>query len=219
MADEVESVRVIDDDEFGRQLLLLRRTRRFLIEEGVSPSAANAASNETPFSLGSLNLISYIQRVFRRGRSPTLADWKLLEEKQARLQSYFTPELQHRFRLQATQRIITITPLLLLAVTLIALGLAIFPPISYGEKGDVSAWLFGGYLAWTSCLGGLGAISFLAVNSLAIQNRCDLRHFESKPRRDAHRLRRAVRLHRVVAILLPFLQRISRVGAFSRDRR
>jgi hypothetical protein len=31
-------------------------------------------------------------------------------------------------------------------------------------------WLFGSYLAWTFCLGGLGAIGFLAMNSLAIQN-------------------------------------------------
>jgi hypothetical protein len=56
--DEFGAVRVIDDDEFAQQLWLLRRTRRFLIAEGVSPSPSNiVATGETPFSLGPLNLI------------------------------------------------------------------------------------------------------------------------------------------------------------------
>jgi hypothetical protein len=190
MSDESEPGRVISDEEFGRQLFLLRRTRRFLIEEGVpatvavsSPAPvakegipATPAEVESPFSLGPLNLIRYRPPGFhwRRATTPTLADWQLLEEKQNGLQRFFNTELQHRFRLQATQRIITITPLLLLVVSFGALITAVFPPDLALPGGTLvvsaAAWRFASYLAWTSCLGGLGAIGFLAVNSLAIQD-------------------------------------------------
>jgi hypothetical protein len=171
MSDVLETVRIITDEEFGGQLLLLRRTRRFLIAEGVPPTAANMTVDESPFSLGRLNLISYRPRVFGlpRSSSPTLADWQLLEKKQNGLQCFFTTELQHRFRLQAAQQIITVTPLLLLIVMFFALGLAVFPP-DFGNPTSAATWRFVSYLAWTSCLGGLGAIGFLAMNSLAIQN-------------------------------------------------
>jgi hypothetical protein len=49
-------------------------------------------------------------------------------------------------------------------ITFIALFLAVYPLSSH------DGWVFGSYLAWSSCLGGLGAIGFLAMNSLAIQN-------------------------------------------------
>lgn len=166
MSGEPESVRVINDEEFGSQLLQLRSTRRFLIAEGVPPLAANAA--ESPFSLGRLNLISYRPRILGPRRLPTLADWQLLEEKQDGLQRLFTTESQDRFRIAATRGFITVTPLLLLMVAFGALGLAAFPPPP--DFGSAAAWRFVSYLAWTSCLGGLGAIGFLAVNSLAIQD-------------------------------------------------
>jgi hypothetical protein len=169
MSDEPESVRVINDEEFGQQLLQLRRTRRFLIGEGVTPPATNTANGESPFSFGRLNLISYRPRSFGRRRPPTLADWQLLEEKQDGLQRLFTTETQHRFRILATQQLITLTPVFLLMFAFCALGLAAFPP-DFGDASSTAALCFLSYLAWTSCLGGLGAIGFLAVNSLAIQD-------------------------------------------------
>jgi hypothetical protein len=166
--DEREPMRVITDDEFQRQLYLLRRTRRFLIAEGV-PAIGNA-SGESPFSLGRLNLIRRPRpRVFfyEQGSSPTLEDWSLLEQKQDGLQRFFNAELQHRFRLQATRDIITGTPIFLLLVVFGALFLAVAAPDAIVTA---AAWRFAAYLTWTSSLGGLGAIGFLAVNSLAIQN-------------------------------------------------
>jgi hypothetical protein len=174
MPDEREPTRVITDEEFHRQLFLLRRTRRFLIAEGV-PATTNAGG-ASPFSPGRLNLIRRGPiRLFlpERSRPPTLEDWLLLEEKQDGLQRFFNAELQRRFRLQATQRIITGTPILLLLVSFIALALAVFAPdFPARTPPDITgaAWRFVAYLAWTSCLGGLGAIGFLAVNSLAIQD-------------------------------------------------
>jgi hypothetical protein len=173
MSDEPGRV-IIDDEEFGRQLTLLRRTRRFLIEEGVTPNAAGGTPGESPFpfSLGRLNLIRYrppsllLPALLRRATDPTLADWQLLEEKQNGLQRFFNPELQHRFRLQQTQAIITTTPLLLLIFSFMAL---IFGVVA--TDNDLPPVVrFAVFLVWTSCLGGLGAIGFLAVNSLAIQD-------------------------------------------------
>lgn len=91
-----------------------------------------------------------------------------MEQKQDGLQRFFNAELQHRFRLQATREIITLTPILLLLVVFCALLLAVAAPDNFILAA--TAWRFLAYLAWTSGLGGLGAIGFLAVNSLAIQN-------------------------------------------------
>jgi hypothetical protein len=174
MPNEPEPTRVITDEEFHRQLFLLRRTRRFLIAEGV-PATTNVGG-ASPLSLGRLNLIRRGPiHLFlpERSRPPTLEDWLLLEEKQDGLQRFFNTELQRRFRLQATQRIITGTPIFLLMVAFIALALAVFAPHFPGSTpaaATEAAWRFTAYLAWTSCLGGLGAIGFLAVNSLAIQD-------------------------------------------------
>jgi hypothetical protein len=164
-SDEREPARVITDEEFLRQLFLLRRTRHFLIAEGV-PAITPSSGGESPFSLGRLNLIRRLNFPVK-SRLPTLEDWLLLEEKQAGLQSLFNTELQYHFRLQATQRMITGLPVLLLLVAFAALFVAVFPPhVLFTE----AAWRFDAYLMWTSCLGGLGAIGFLAVNSLAIQH-------------------------------------------------
>jgi hypothetical protein len=183
--DKHGSVRVIDDNEFQQQLFLLRRTRRFLIEEGVNPATvapdaagipAGPAVGESPFSLGELNLIKDppvpTLLFWKRTATspPTLADWQLLEEKQNGLQRYFNVELQDRFRLQNTRQIITLMPfaLLLIAFTALvfAVAIAVFPP----EGFFVPAWRFVAFPVWTLSLGGLGAIGFLAVNSLAIQD-------------------------------------------------
>jgi hypothetical protein len=183
MSDQREPGRVIiNDEEFHLQLDLLRRTRRFLIEEGVTPPtgtpAIDAQVNASPFSLGRLNLIGYRQPSilpvpFRQAKYAPLADWQLLEEKQDALQRLFTPELQHRFRLQKTQQFITASPLWLLFLSFAALFVAVFAP-EVTQEGyvlvSVPAWRFAAFMAWTSCLGGLGAIGFLAMNSLAIQD-------------------------------------------------
>jgi len=57
MSYEHEPTRVIRDHEFHRQLSLLRRTRYFLIAEGVPSTIATNAGSESPFSLGKLNLL------------------------------------------------------------------------------------------------------------------------------------------------------------------
>jgi hypothetical protein len=177
MSEEAKARIVISDTEFVRQLRILRRTRRFLIEEGVAP--ARSTDNPTPFSLGFLN---QVQRrfPFEKGIVPELRHWNLLEETQDSLQRYFTPELQRRFRLRTTQKMITWLPLGLLIIMFAALGFSVFASqadsisiaVSNAARIGLSTvgWQFASYLVWTSCLGGLGAVSFLAVNSLAIQN-------------------------------------------------
>jgi hypothetical protein len=172
MRPEGPRARVLDDEEFCRRLVELRRTRDFLLQEGVSANYA-AIGLGSPFSLGQLNLI----RFRRGGEPPTAEDWETLEFKQDALQRMFDAELQRRFRMRATQSIITRTPIFLLLMAGIALALAVFPPninlFSAPDRTPVTTtqlgWQFGAYLFWTMSLGGLGAIGFLAVNSLAIQ--------------------------------------------------
>jgi len=168
---EHDESRPITDSQFMGQLALLHRTRRFLIEEGVQVKGAQEA--DLPLSLGRLNLLRFSEK---SGRAATLAEWNLLEQRQQALQQYFTPELSRRLRTIETRKIITHAPVFLLIIAGIALALAIFPPhqsLFTAEQNLViveRGWQFGAYMAWTSSLGGLGALGFLAVNSLAIQN-------------------------------------------------
>jgi hypothetical protein len=162
-------IRVVADDEFQRQLLLLRRTRRFLLQQGVAPTTATPGGDSV-FSLGCLNGI----RCNSNGSPPTAEDWRLLEEKQIRLQALLTPDLAHRFRLQGIQLTLIWVPVFLLIYAGVALAIAVFPlPFSVigngPETATASGWRYLAYLMWTSSLGALGALGFLAVNSLGIQ--------------------------------------------------
>jgi hypothetical protein len=161
--------RYTSDERFIRELRLARQIRSFLLEQGVVTAAAEGAPRPS-FALGRLNLINFREKA----PAASFSDWVDLEEIQNRLQGYFTPELQKRFRLRNTQRLITWTPVVLLLMAALALALAIFPPnwvIWNAFSGtDVTAgWVFGSYLAWTASLGALGSLAFLAVNSLSIQ--------------------------------------------------
>ena len=150
------------------RLCTLRQTQKFLLREGVPPGPSDP-DGDTPFSLGRLNLIKRRTRIPYRKRSPvTLDDWLLLERKQEGLQRSFTAELQQRFRLYKSHQIINFIPFLLLMLAFGSLVLAIFR--GSGGTRPSAEWVFFVYLFWTSCLGGLGAFGFLAVNSLAIQN-------------------------------------------------
>jgi hypothetical protein len=163
------AVYVVADDEFRRQLILLRQTRRFLLEQGISATPP-AAGVESPFSLGRLNMI----QIRKSGPPPTAEDWQLLEEKQSGLQPWITPDLAHRFRLQGIRQTLIWVPVALLIYAGLALAIAIFPP-KFGLVGSLVegpnevGWRYFAYLMWTSGLGALGSLGFLAVNSLGIQ--------------------------------------------------
>jgi len=149
----------IADDQFSKQLTRLRHTKDFLLEQGVPRAIDDKGGSNSPFSLGRLNLIRYDPQ----GKPASLDDWELLEEKQDGLQHYFNAELQRRFRLQSTQRFIIRLSFCLLVLFWFSLYFANFPFIT-GHN-----WLFISYLIGTCCLGGLGSMGSLAVNSLAIQ--------------------------------------------------
>jgi hypothetical protein len=154
-----------DDTEFYSAVRQLRRTRDFLLQEGVSARIATGSPEEpSAFALGQLNRVRYSPG----GAPASLSDWELLETHQDRLQRLFDPELQRRFRMQDTQRLITIVPVSLLVVAGIALFWAVFPGMIDFLVSPAAVRLVA-FLAWTVCLGGLGAVGFLAVNSLAIQ--------------------------------------------------
>lgn len=144
---------MIADDEFCMQLQQLRRLRQFLVREGLS----RTKDGREPLSLDRLNLI----KSDPKGKMATFADWKLLEKKQDDLQRLFSPELQHRFRLEDTQSVIIY----------LSLGLFVgaFLPLIYAFAQPGSRLEFPCYLVWTFCLGGLGSLGFLLVNSLAVQ--------------------------------------------------
>ena len=154
-----ERPRRMDDPQFFRALRQLKRTRDFLLRQGVA-AHYQGETTESPFSLGRLNLIRYFP-----GSGPAgVADWDALEEKQAKLQELFSEELQSKFRLQNLKGGLVAVPVVLLAVIWVAIAIASFVP---NASMPVREWKLLGFFCWTSALGALGAIAFMAVNAFS----------------------------------------------------
>jgi hypothetical protein len=157
-----ERPRRMDDPVFFRQLRQLKKTRDFLLRQGVAARYEGDVT-ESPFSLGRLNLIRYFP-----GSGPAgVADWDALEEKQARLQELFSEELQAKYRLGSLKVGLVSVPVVLLAFIWVAIAISSFVPNS---ALPVREWKLVGFFFWTAALGALGAIASLAVNAFSGQD-------------------------------------------------
>jgi hypothetical protein len=144
----------IRDTRFINQVTALISLKIFLLTEAVAIRAEDAPL----FSFGALYQLRYSDD----GRLPTLEEWKLLDERSVKLFSYLDEERKKRFQLKQAANLIAGLPILLLVAALISLMLATFAV-------DRNLLLLA-YFFWTMCLGAIGAIAFLSVNALSIQN-------------------------------------------------
>jgi len=76
--------------------------------------------------------------------------------------SYLQGDLRKKFELSQTAKLIASLPILFIALALVSLVVA---TLSVDRN-----LLFVCYLGWISCLGAIGAIAFVSMNALSIQN-------------------------------------------------
>lgn len=165
--------RRIKDARFKRAALQLYRMHDFLVRNGVAIGARDGAASVIGggLRLGELNTLMFITS----GRPATADEWRLLEDKQGELLSAFTADLRRKYWNEASASIINTYPYAFLLIAGMALAMSVFPPewhLFQGTNANVAqhGWRFGGFLLWTLSLGGLGATTFLAVNTLSIQS-------------------------------------------------
>jgi hypothetical protein len=140
----------INDEYFMRDLTRLKQLRSFLIQETIP-------SGSLP-SFGELNLLQYRSE----GRAPTAEEWTSVESSTESLFRSMNGPLRRKFVLGEIPSWIATLPLALAATALVALCLAII-----FTKGPV--FLMPPYLVWLMSLGAIGAIAFIGMNALSIQ--------------------------------------------------
>jgi len=156
----------INDEHFIRDLERLKDLRSFLIQEAVGLSASDSAALE----FGRLNLLRYNVGGLRSGRDPTAEEWNQVERSTRILFGLLTPALRRRFILGGIPRMLSWVPVILGAVGLASLILAV---ISYNTDllrlGSLGANVLPFYLIWLMSLGAIGAVAFIGMNALSVQ--------------------------------------------------
>jgi hypothetical protein len=144
----------IRDMRFINQVTTLISLKMFLLTEAVDISPEDAPL----FSFGALYQLRYSDG----GRLPTIQEWELLDKRSLKLFSYLDEERKKRFQLKQAANLIAGLPILLIVTGLVSLMLA---TLTVDRNLLLLAYFF-----WTMCLGAIGAIAFLSVNALSIQN-------------------------------------------------
>lgn len=106
------------------------------------------------------------------GRDPTEDEWSRVEDLTQALFQLLTPSLRKRFILGDIPRQVVTLPLVLMSFALVSLFGALIVP-QFNEAIERSALVgpivLGFYCVWLLSLGAIGAIAFIGMNALSVQ--------------------------------------------------
>jgi uncharacterized membrane protein YozB (DUF420 family) len=159
----------VDDPYFWNELQRLRELRAFLTQEAVPM----VAKDGTAISLGILNRLRFDER---RGRSPTAQEWTDVERLTQTLFGLLPDGLRRKFAMGAIPKSITLMPIVFIGVALAALLVGVifvwrrFDGVPHETVQALSApFIMPFYLMWLCSLGAIGAIAFVGMNALSVQ--------------------------------------------------
>jgi hypothetical protein len=156
----------INDEHFMQDLGRLKELRSFLIQEAVPVGPTEA----TALEFGRLNLLRRNYLSDKMGRDPTEEEWNQVERHTRTLFSLLTPTLRRRFVLGAIPAMLAWLPLALALIALCALILAIMSSnLDLLRMDSFGANVLPFYLVWLMSLGAIGAIAFIGMNALSVQ--------------------------------------------------
>lgn len=152
----------VDDLNFIHDLKRLKDLRSFLIQEAVRADHGSADA----LSFGKLNLLKYSPN----GRPPTEDEWTDIERHTQVLFGMLTEPLRRRFVLGGISWTVAWLPIILVLIAAASLILAI---LSYKQDllhmGSPGANVMPFYLVWMMSLGAIGAVAFIGMNALSVQ--------------------------------------------------
>jgi hypothetical protein len=150
----------INDERFIHDLDKLKDIRSFFIQEAVSLADTRA------LSFGELNLLRFSEK----GRPPTGEEWSKIEEFTRILFSSLTEPLRRKYRLAGIPWIVAVLPVIFIVLALGSVILAILgtqgPILGFSKPG---ANVLPFYLIWLISLGAIGAVAFIGMNALSVQ--------------------------------------------------
>jgi hypothetical protein len=152
----------VNDAQFITDLERLKQLRSFLIQEAININAED--SNHLSF--GGLNLL----RFRFDGRAPTEEEWVTVEFHTQMLFGLLTEPLRRRFILGEIPGWISLLPLGTAAVAIAALiGAIVSQNRDIFHFKTVGADTLPFYVIWLICLGAIGAVAFIGMNALSVQ--------------------------------------------------
>ena len=154
-----KDLNAIRNSGFTNQFANLKSLKTLLLTQGVRIREEDAPL----LSFGKLNHLRYDDK----GRLPTIEEWEELDKRSQKLFSYLDDGLRKRFELSQAANLIAGLPVLLIIMAIPLVGLLSL--IAAISAVDRNLLLFGCYFLWTALLGALGAIAFLSMNALSIQ--------------------------------------------------
>ncbi len=150
---------------FIEQVDVFRSIKKFLFNEGVSVKEKD---------LQTLSKASYLTSMTLdlAAPPPSADDWTNLENAVFALYAYLEDEkLRTRYRLNFATALLFSLPLWFVAGACVALGIVNVVGIyHYSESAPGQIWGLVAFILWLLCLGGIGAVAYIYVNALSIQN-------------------------------------------------
>jgi hypothetical protein len=178
----------INDEQFIDDLKQLKELRSFLTREAVSL----ASEDPNAVSFKGLNRL----RFGLSGRSPTEDEWAKIEALTQTLFRLLPPSLRRKFILGRIPVWVSVVPIILGIAAIMSLIVAVllttmttsgFAPLPLSDPrsltpqeiqnqlvdrvvSNVGPYLIVPYVFWLVCLGGIGAIAFIGMNVLSVQD-------------------------------------------------
>jgi hypothetical protein len=149
---------LINDYDFITNLDHLKKLRAFLQREAVKLEPDQVSS----LSFGSLNLLHFSSE----GRDPTDEEWCQIEGATQRLYSHLTEDLRRKFVMGNIPMWVPVLPIALIFIALVALVTGI---VCYMKFQGLPFVALPFYLIWLLSLGAIGAVAFLGMNILSVQ--------------------------------------------------
>jgi hypothetical protein len=149
----------INDQTFYAALQRLKDLRNFLYQEAVPVDPTGAAALE----MGKLSAL-YLHP---HGRNPTVQEWNQVEKQTQAIFLSLTPSLRRKFLMGGTPWVVAWLPVYFLGLAGLSLFFAV---ITIQQQDWPFFWMLLSYLIWLATLGAVGALAFIGMNALSIQD-------------------------------------------------
>lgn len=148
----------VKDPTFFKYVDRLKDLHNFLYQEAVPISGTHAPL----LQMGNIRALNFD----KNGRSPTVAEWDQVETQTQIIFMMLSPVLRRKFLMTGTPPIVLWMPVYLLSIAVVS----IVVPVATFNYGWLTTLILVFYLVWLASLGAVGALAYVGMNALSIQD-------------------------------------------------
>jgi len=149
---------VVNDPTFFQYVDRLKELHNFLYQEAVPIPESHAPS----LQMGNIRALSF----GKSGRPPTADEWNQVEAQTQVIFMLLTPVLRRKFLMSGTPSLVLWMPVYLLSIAVVS----IVVPVATFNWGWLTTLILVFYLIWLGSLGAVGALAYVGMNALSIQD-------------------------------------------------